>query len=244
MSRIILTDPHGCFKTLMALIAQLPKGVPLTFAGDLIDRGPDSRKIIEYVRDNGHDCVLGNHEVMMLQELKFRIEDGQEHVFVDRYNGIWEMNGGDSCLESFRYDSTEELESGEILKIRPYDIAALKAAAEWLKTLPYHILYENEVDAKGNKLLVTHTTAADVWDRLSPENPEFQDSVTWSRHPLPPRIDGIYNVYGHTPQQHKATIKEHFACIDGGGYYKRANYGKLFALQFPEMITYTQENIE
>lgn len=245
MSRIILTDPHGCYKTLMALVAQLPAGVPLTFAGDLIDRGPDSRKIIEFVRDGGHDCVLGNHEVMMVQELQFRkSKDGTERPTTDHYHGIWEMNGGDRCLESYRYDATETLESGEVIKTRPYDIEALKRDVAWLKTLPYHILYENEVDDNGQALLVTHTTAAEVWGEHSAESPIFQNAVTWDRKNFPAKIEGIFNVYGHTPQPDKATVKEHFACIDTGGYYKRSPYGRLTALQFPEMIIYTQENVE
>jgi len=40
------------------------------------------------------------------------------------------------------------------------------------------------------------------------------------------------------------TIMQNFACIDTGGCYKRGPYGRLTALQYPEMIVYTQENIE
>jgi len=246
-SRIILTDPHGCHKTLIALIAKLPVGVPLTFAGDLIDRGPDSRKVIEFVKNGGHDCVLGNHEAMMLDELTFkphRNKPGQEIVHINTYRGIWLPNGGENCLRSYLKDSTEQLESGEVAERRDHDIEALKEDMAWLRTLPYHILYEDVVNSKGQKLLVTHTTAAHVWGRCPPENLEFIESVTWERDSSPPEIEGIYNVFGHTPQYCGPTIKEQFACIDGGAYYNRTGYGKLFALQYPEMIIYEQENIE
>lgn len=234
MSRIILTDPHGCRKTLEALIAKLPKGIPLTFAGDLIDRGPDSRGVIDLVRNLGADCVVGNHEVMMLNELSFGEDAGVEFYNTIGYqNGIWLMNGGDMCLDSYEVDGV-------------MDIAKLKEHYAWLKTLPYYLEYPELKDKKGQHLLVTHTTAAYVWDEegISKDSYQFKDAVTWERVPFPQKIEGIYNVYGHTPQRDQATVKDHFACIDTGGYFKRKPYGKLTALQFPEMVVFEQENIE
>lgn len=234
MSRIILTDPHGCLKTLKALHAQLPAGIPITMAGDMIDRGPDSKGVIDYVKSNGWDCVVGNHEVMMLDELSFGSdENGEYHVVKGYHSGIWLMNGGDKCLDSYEVDGV-------------MDLAKLKEHCEYLKTLPYYIEYPELKDAKGRHLLVTHTTAAHVWDEpnISRDSNHFRGDVTWQRDPNPPKIDGIYNVYGHTPQRDKATIKDHFACIDTGAYFKRAPYGKLTALQWPEMIVFEQENVE
>ncbi len=235
MSRIIITDPHGCLNTLKALVAKLPIGIPLTFAGDLIDRGPDSKGVIEFVKSNGYDCVVGNHEVMMLQELSFGDDEkGPYHVVESYQNGIWLMNGGDKCLDSY------EQADGRT------DIAKLKEHQNWIKTLPYYLEYTELKDKHGQYLLVTHTTAAYVWDEegVSKDSPQFKDAVTWERINFPRKIDGIYNVYGHTPQADKATVKDHFACIDTGAYYKRKPYGRLTALQFPEMIVYEQENIE
>ena len=63
MSRIIVGDVHGCFKTFLALKKKFPKNIPITFVGDLIDRGPLDQKMVQYVMDNQDfcDCVLGNH---------------------------------------------------------------------------------------------------------------------------------------------------------------------------------------
>lgn len=233
MSRIILTDPHGCYKTLLALVAKLPPGIPLTFAGDLIDRGPDSKGVIDFVKSGGHDCVVGNHEIMMLDELWFEKNDkGTLYRVTSEYSGIWLMNGGAKCIDSY------ENEDGEV------DVAKLQEHFEWLKTLPYFLEYPELKDAKGNHLLVTHSTAAQVWGKVPTDSDQFKGNVTWERTPQPQKIKGIYNVYGHTPQADKATVKGHFACIDTGGYYKRKPYGKLTALQFPEMIVYEQENVE
>lgn len=235
MSRIVLTDPHGCLKTLKALIAKLPADVPLSFAGDLVDRGPDSKGVIDFVKEGGYDCVKGNHEVMMLQELSFGSDEkGFYHVVESYANGIWLMNGGDRCLDSY------EDAKGNV------DSVKLKEHWDWIQTLPYYLEYPELKNDKGQHLLITHSTAAHVWDdpNVAKDSDRFRDYVTWERRPFPKKIQGIYNVYGHTPQADQATIKDHFACIDTGGYFKRKPYGKLTALSFPEMIVYEQENIE
>ena len=61
---IIISDIHGNLKTLEALVAKCPDD-KFIISGDLIDRGPDSRKVIEYIQDKGWDVILGNHEDIM-----------------------------------------------------------------------------------------------------------------------------------------------------------------------------------
>ena len=230
-SRIIITDPHGCHKTLIALIDQLPADVPLTFAGDLIDRGPRSREIVEFVKNGGYDCVRGNHEDMMISDMKF---DEQGMPDVDYYHSIWLYNGGTECLRS--YEGRGDL---------------LKEYLEWLKTLPFYLEYKDVKNEDRKHLVVSHSTIANVWTlRNSTDEREkrnFENTVMWERNPFPKNIAKVFNVYGHTPQDYEPTIRKHFACIDNGVYIKR-NYnsinGRLFALQFPEMKLYEQENIE
>ena len=43
----IIGDVHGCYNTLMALIAKLPKNAKLCFVGDFIGRGPNSKDVVE-----------------------------------------------------------------------------------------------------------------------------------------------------------------------------------------------------
>ncbi|MCR9145081.1 MAG: metallophosphoesterase [bacterium] len=63
---IIIGDVHGCYKSLRALVKKCPPE-PICFVGDLIDRGPDSKGVVEFVRGEGHQCVLGNHEELMIK---------------------------------------------------------------------------------------------------------------------------------------------------------------------------------
>jgi serine/threonine protein phosphatase 1 len=65
----IISDVHGCYKTLLALIDKLPnkKDSKIVFVGDLVDRGANSYDVIKFVMDYNYDCVLGNHEKMFLE---------------------------------------------------------------------------------------------------------------------------------------------------------------------------------
>jgi diadenosine tetraphosphatase ApaH/serine/threonine PP2A family protein phosphatase len=67
----VIGDVHGCFDELMTLLdkIQYNEGVDrLIFAGDLVDRGPASGKVVRWVREahvrtNGMTTsVLGNHD--------------------------------------------------------------------------------------------------------------------------------------------------------------------------------------
>lgn len=127
----IIGDVHGCYKTLMALVNKLPKDAKLCFVGDLIDRGPQSADVIEFVKSNNHDCVLGNHEYMMADT------DTENH-------GLWIMNGGDTTMKNYHQN-----------------IPLLKEHIEWIRTLPYIIDYQTTLPKLNDRhLLVSHSSAA------------------------------------------------------------------------------------
>lgn len=52
--------------TLLDAIAPTPQD-QIYFLGDLIDRGPQSAQVIEFVRQSSYGCILGNHELLMLE---------------------------------------------------------------------------------------------------------------------------------------------------------------------------------
>jgi serine/threonine protein phosphatase 1 len=78
---IIIGDVHGCFKTLMALIDKLPRDRNISFVGDLIDRGPLSRDVVKFVRENDHRCVIGNHEDMSMNNSHDWLKHGGMQTF-------------------------------------------------------------------------------------------------------------------------------------------------------------------
>lgn len=83
-------DIHGCYDKLLALmknVAPKPRD-RLVFLGDYIDRGPDSRRVLDALIDLRRSlprtvCLRGNHEQMLLDALRGDIEA----VALYLYNG-------------------------------------------------------------------------------------------------------------------------------------------------------------
>ncbi|MGC1308373.1 MAG: metallophosphoesterase [Phormidesmis sp.] len=114
--RIFIGDIHGHYDGLMRLVAMIAptRKDTLHFVGDLIDRGPKSAQVIEFVRQGNHPCVLGNHEHLLLNAFP----DQDPHL--GAFQG-WLNSGGQPTLTS--YPNTE----------------TLLEHVEWLKTLPLYL---------------------------------------------------------------------------------------------------------
>ncbi|MEY2878604.1 MAG: hypothetical protein RLZZ15_984, partial [Verrucomicrobiota bacterium] len=66
---IIIGDIHGChleFAELLALLAPSPSD-RLVLVGDLVNRGPDTPRVLELAREHRAICLLGNHEARLLK---------------------------------------------------------------------------------------------------------------------------------------------------------------------------------
>ena len=75
---IAIGDIHGCHLEFADLLAQinLTKDDQLILLGDLVNRGPDSTKVIDLARQNNAISLLGNHE---LRPLNYR-RDGDKKI--------------------------------------------------------------------------------------------------------------------------------------------------------------------
>jgi len=66
--QIIVGDVHGCANELERLIDKIAptRDDRFVFLGDLINRGPNSRAVLDRVRTLPAQCILGNHEAKLL----------------------------------------------------------------------------------------------------------------------------------------------------------------------------------
>lgn len=128
---ILVSDVHGCFKTLTALVqkarAQAPDG-QVVLLGDLVDRGPRSKEVVEWAMREKVLTVLGNHDHMMV-DYYLNQQKGERS---DYGPGIWLANGGMTTITSFGHVSAPVL--------------------AWLGALPTYIIPPDYPD-----LLLSHT---------------------------------------------------------------------------------------
>ncbi|MTB52563.1 metallophosphoesterase family protein [Lewinella sp. W8] len=97
MARFAISDLHGCRQTFLAALDTigLNKDDELFLLGDYIDRGPDSKGVIDTIWELERDgyrvqCLKGNHEQMCL--------DGTKDP---NWLPIWLKNGGRETMGSF-----------------------------------------------------------------------------------------------------------------------------------------------
>lgn len=90
----IIGDIHGCLDTFLKLLSKLPDSIEQIYSvGDLIDRGPKSKEVVQECIDRKIKCVKGNHEDMFLSYI-------HEDYRYDK--GIFDMNGGLDTLRSYK----------------------------------------------------------------------------------------------------------------------------------------------
>jgi len=65
---IAIGDIHGCYQEFAELLARLELAPDdrLILLGDLVNRGPDSNKVIDLAREHRALSLLGNHELRLL----------------------------------------------------------------------------------------------------------------------------------------------------------------------------------
>ena len=180
-------DIHGESEMLRELLAKLPLGPGdrVVFVGDYVDRGPDSKgvvdRLIAFSREHPCEFLLGNHESMFLDFLGWK---GPDYFGGDAFL----LNGGDRTLAS--YDYFRHLGSGQGEFALPADhekffrgLKLYHREGDYLflhAGIGRHLLGESDVDWALKR---AHTEDL-LWDRACVDLP----------HEL-----GVTIVYGHTP---------------------------------------------
>lgn len=222
----IIGDVHGCIKTLEALLNKLPSKDKVIFVGDLVDRGENSKDVVQLIIDRGYDCVKGNHEDAMCEETHSLLEDKslvQKSFWVNKCGGL-------ETLKSYNNSSKEEVISH----------------VNWLNNLPYYIEYKDIKNEEGRYLVVSHSSIGNYWHmrnfpKGSYEYNDFNRKIVGNRVSNPIDIPEIFNVFGHTPNK-EAIVKQHFANVDTGACYEEL--GNLTAIEYPTLRIISQVNID
>jgi len=81
----IIGDIHGCIRTFKAVYKKLSEVTKEIYTvGDLIDRGPASKDVVQFCIDNGIKSTRGNHEDMLINAVEHPTE---YNIFMHSQNG-------------------------------------------------------------------------------------------------------------------------------------------------------------
>lgn len=214
--RIIIGDVHGYYQGLMRLLKEIAPTSEdqLYFLGDLIDRGPQSSQVVNFVMENNYPCLLGNHEQMLLSAL-----GGNFHS--NSTVQTWLFSGGQATITSY-----------QAAQIPPDHI-------EWFKSLPTYIdlddVWLTHAGVDPNKAVTEQTSEELCWIRdefHSMELPYFTNKLIIVGHTITFTLPGV------TPGQ--LAQGRGWLDIDTGAYHPRS--GWLTGLDINNNLVY-QTNV-
>lgn len=211
---LVIGDIHGCLTALELLAGRvgLQPGDRLVTLGDYVDRGPDSRGVIDWLLAYGRRgrnlvTLRGNHEIMMM--------DARHDADARR---SWLGYGGRQTVRSYSPDGGE----GDLDDVPEEHWNFLEATVPYLETDSHLLVHANLYPELE---LVEQPDSMLFWEKL--------DST------VIPHCTGKTMVCGHTAQSSGLPLDLGAAiCIDTKAYSKR---GWLTCLEL-ETRCYWQAN--
>ena len=226
MSRIFaISDIHGCgfsFEHLVSKEIKLKKSDRLYLLGDYIDRGKNSKQVIDIILDlisKGFqvNCLMGNHEQMFL------------HTKEDELNlNHWKVVfGGNPTLSSFNINHYDELE--EKYKL-------------FFEGLSYYFESNKNIFVHAGLNFSNENIFEDLHYMLWSRDMRINTDVLGNR-----RI-----IHGHTPRRLEVLQKEivdkeksySFNIDTGCAYKSEMGYGNLTAIDLTKMKLFFTENLD
>ncbi len=207
----IIGDVHGEYTKLMALVVKLPKDARLIFVGDIVNRGLQSREVIEFVRKNAFAVIQGNHETYLLENAKFFLECIEAYR-KDKKQNFWSRLMGTEVLRSYGL-LTEALDDEVYLIDKPLIIEQLKEDLAWMASLPCYFEL-GEFEGYDLPIVVTHGSAGDFWHLKDEDFKTFKE-ICQSNREEPSKENKIFNIYGHVIYPN-VKIGNNFVCVDTG----------------------------
>lgn len=154
----IIADIAGRYNELMKLLEVMPKADKIVLVGDLVDRGPDSEKVVKWAMNGNHDgtpiiTLKGNHEEIFIEGYYY----GYQMQYADN-------NGYRATLKSYNVMSATDYPESHVewmqkLPVFHREDGLFISHAPWLGELP------------ETKEEVTWEHAA-IWNRRPPKKVE------------------------------------------------------------------------
>lgn len=226
--RLVIGDVHGCIKTLRFMVEemmQLSKHDQLWLLGDMIDRGPGSREVIDYILKLRLDsyqvtALMGNHEFMMIEGIS------DPYMF-----DCWMENSGETTLKEFGISYPVQSALAKVPEVY----------LDFLRNLP------NIIEIPG--FVLVHA-GLDPYSDPPSRNREY---LLWNRtqsHHISYLGDRRL-VHGHTPRtlMEIRTILEgpapRIIPLDSGCVYRnRPGMGYLSGLDLDQLYLFSKENLD
>ena len=232
--RWVIPDIHGCVKTLQTLIEELirpSRWDELYFLGDYIDRGPDSKGVIDYIMGLQKEkynitALRGNHEefVLELHDAEVNSRFAWFHRFADKKYRSWMDIGGRDTLRSFNISELRDIPTEYI---------------DWMKNLDYFVKMDDVI-------LVHAGLNFEIDDPFSD-----RETMLWTReyNIIPEKIGNRKIIHGHVPvnlELMDMAVKNQslrYINLDNGPYIQgKSGFGNLVALELDSMETMIQDN--
>ena len=223
MNTYIVSDIHGCNKTFRKALKsiRLKKKDTLIILGDLIDRGPDSKGVLDTVfllLEHGFNVISirGNHEQMFL--------DSFEEVSM-KVN--WMKNGGKETLKSFLTSDIERIP---------------KKYVDFIKSTKLYLEIDDFILVHAGVNMNIEQPFSDVHSLLWLREWEKLFNQEWLRNR---RV-----IHGHTPMSNRDIISqfennEQIICIDNGSYMKNKEvYGAICVLKLDDLSLHFEKRID
>jgi serine/threonine protein phosphatase 1 len=142
MRTLVISDIHGCYEQfveLLQLIRYTPREDQLIILGDLVDRGPNSLKVVEYVMtlaQEDHVIVLrGNHDQRFVEVM------GNEQSAED---GKFFKHGGLELLDSYCVETEGQPNESRLAHAKKFISANYEQHLTFLANVPlYHEDYNH-----------------------------------------------------------------------------------------------------
>lgn len=182
-------DLHGRLDVLDACLDLLSKREAgrIVFLGDYVDRGPDSKGVIERLMAGSQDhhqwvILKGNHEEMA----------SMAHARPENFFKWWFRNGGEQTLHSYGAELDTLAPQTDQGLFMAYGRVMERDHLTWMDCLP--LFY------KDDRRLYVHAGIRKK-QRWEDDGPEV---LIWIRHQRgeeTPELNGLHIVHGHTPYQ-------------------------------------------